>query len=122
MSKIKISEAKKIREQLDFTHLVIFGIDKDNGQHVVTHGKTVLQANEAANFGNNLKELLSWPDHLCNTKPIERICENCSYFQRSHHHSCDVIQSNMHGKCMFNPEPVKRYEQDRACGNFEPAN
>jgi len=120
MAKIKISEAKKIREQFEFTHLVIFGIGKDNRQHVATHGDTQAHAKEAAKLGDELKKLLNWPDHLCNSKPLERICENCSFFQRGYHRPGDVIQSNMHGKCMFNPEPIKRYEQNRACGNFEP--
>lgn len=120
MSKIKISEAKKIREQFNFSHLVIFGIDKDNRQHVATHGDSKIEADEAAKLGNDLKRLLNWPDHLCKSKPLERICENCSFWQRKKHDPGYPIPENWTGKCMFNPEPVVRYEQDRACGNFEP--
>lgn len=49
---IKIKEAKQIREKFEFTHLVILGISEDGAQHVATHGKTVLQAKEAAAMGN----------------------------------------------------------------------
>jgi len=118
---ISIKEVKQIRENFGFTHLVILGISNDGKHHVATHGKTVVQAKEAANIGNQLKKEIGWPQNLCNSKPLERICEHCSFWQRGYHHPGDVIQSNMHGKCMFNPEPTKRYEQDRACGNFEPS-
>lgn len=119
---ITIKEAKQLREKLGYTHLVILGISSDCTQHVTTHGKTSVQAKEAANMGNNLKKYLEWPLNLCNSKPLERICSNCDFWQRGYHRPGDVIQSNMHGKCMFTPETIKRYEQDRACGNFEPSN
>jgi hypothetical protein len=118
---ISIKEVKQLRENFGFTHLVIFGISNDGKQHVATHGKTAVQAKEAAFMGNNLKKDLGWPSNLCNSKPLERICEYCSYWQRGYHSPGDVIQSNMHGKCLFSPEPIKRFEQDRACINFEPS-
>jgi hypothetical protein len=48
---ISINEAKQIREQFGFTHIVILGIDKDCKQHVATHGnnkqsETVLTESE----------------------------------------------------------------------------
>jgi hypothetical protein len=118
---ISIKEVKKLRENFGFTHLVILGISNDGEQHVATHGKTVTQSKEAANMGTRLKKVLGWPANLCYTKPLERICAHCDYWQRGYHHPGDVIESNMHGKCMFKPEPIKRYEEDRACGEFEPS-
>ena len=118
---ISIKEAKQIREQFGFTHIVILGIDEDCKQYVATHGKSRVNSKQAADMGNHMKKELHWPVKDCNAKPLERICQNCSFFQRGYHRPGDVIQSNMHGKCMFNPEPIKRYEQDRACGNFEPS-
>jgi len=117
---ITIKEAKELRERFGFTHLVILGISSDGTQHVATHGKTNVHAKEAATMGNHLKKELGWPADKCNSKPLERICGNCSFWQRGYHSPGDVIQSNMHGKCMFNPEPIRRYEEDKACGNFEP--
>jgi len=118
---MKIKEVKNIREQFNFTHLVILGIKSDGKQHIATHGKTLIQAKEAANIGNQLKKKLEWPSNISNSEPLERKCENCSFWQRGYHRPGDVIESNMHGKCMFNPDPIKRYEQDRACGYFEPS-
>lgn len=117
---MKIKDVKKIREQFNFTHVVIFGIDEEGGQQVATHGKSRTESEQAADMGNRLKKELHWPQSLCNAKPLERICENCSFFQRGYHRPGDVIQANMHGTCMFNPEPSRRYEKDRACGQFEP--
>ena len=37
---ISINEAKQIREQFGFTHIVILGIDKEGKQNVATHGKS----------------------------------------------------------------------------------
>ena len=117
---IDVKAVKQIREQLNLTHIMILGIDYDGEQCVATHGKSVADAKEAAELGNELKKLLEWPDKLCHSKPLERICENCSYFQRGYHRPGDAIQSNMHGQCMAKCDPVNRYEKDRACINFEP--
>ncbi len=118
---IKINEVKKIREQLNFTHLIMFGISEDGSQHVATHGKTQLQAKGAAKLGNSLKNKLGWPKDECNSKPLERMCRNCDYWQRGYHRPGDIIEENMDGKCMFNVKPCKRMEKDRACNNFEPS-
>lgn len=118
---IPAKKAKQIREELGLTHLVIFGITPDSVQHIATHGKTRSQAAESALFGNHIKHDLGWPLKDCQSKPLERKCENCDYWQRGYHRPGDVIEKNMHGKCMFNPEPIKRFEEDRACGNFEPS-
>ncbi len=117
---ITIKQTKEIREKLGLNGIVIFGYDENLNQHVASHGKSGLDARQTAKFGNDLKKHLGWPKELCNTKPLERICQNCSFFQRGYHSPGDVIQSNMHGKCMFNPEPIKRHEQDRACAHLEP--
>jgi hypothetical protein len=117
---ISIKEAKQIREKFGFTHIVILGVDEQGNQNVATHGKSRANAKQAADMGNHMKKELHWPVKNCNTKPLERICAHCDFWQRGYHHPGDVIQSNMHGKCMFNPEPIKRYEQDIACGQFLP--
>lgn len=109
--KVSIKEAKKIRESLGFTHLIIFGKDKEGVQHIVTHGETVVDAKEAAGAGNELKKFLKWPEELCSAKPMERLCKNCSYFQQ---------EKCVDGKCMYAPKSVRREREDRACGMFEP--
>lgn len=117
---ITIKELKEIRESLGLTHIIIFGVDEKGMQHVATHGKTITQAKEASEMGNNLKRHLKWPEKLCNLKPLERICQNCTFWQRGYHRPGDVIESNMHGSCMYSPAKAKRFEQDNACGSFEP--
>lgn len=117
---IPISRAKQIREEFGFTHLVIFGLSPDNVQYVATHGATVKQAKEAANFGNNLKRSMEWPEHECKTKPLQRKCELCTYWKRKKIDHSSRIPEDWPGNCMFNPEPSFRYAEDRACNHFEP--
>ena len=117
---ISIKEAKQLREKLGLTHLVILGVSDDGKQHVATHGKSIVQAKEAANMGNNLKKEIGWPSSLCHSQPLERKCENCSYWQRKRLDHSERIPENWPGRCMFNPEPIIRYAEDRACVNFEP--
>ena len=77
-------------------------------------------AKEAAEAGNKLKTYLGWPENLCKSKPIKRICQNCEYWQADYHTPGAVWQDTTKGKCMFGIQPVVRYEDDRACNNFEP--
>ena len=117
---IKISKAKEIMGSLGFTHLVIFGISKDGKQHVATHGKTKRQAREAAEAGNNLKKRLGWPGNLCNSKPLEGICGNCSFWQSRYHAPGSAISNDVRGACMLKAESTNRFEKDIACLSFEP--
>lgn len=117
---IPIKKAKQIRVELGLTHLVIFGITPDGIQHVATHGDSKLNANEAANAGNKLKKELGWPLDLCNSKPIERICENCEYWQRNEIHYSERIPKPWPGKCLWLPQKIERYDKDIACCNLSP--
>ena len=78
---MKIKELKNIQEKLGFTHLVVFGIDKKGKFHVGSHGKSASNSYEAAEAANNLKKMLDFPSHLCNTLPLQRICGNCYYYE-----------------------------------------
>jgi hypothetical protein len=99
---------------------VVFGLDGDNRQYVATHGKSKLDAQYAADMGNNLKKVLNWPPEKCNTKPLERVCKNCGFWQEKRIDHSERIPENWPGSCMFNPDPTNRREKDIACGNFEP--
>jgi hypothetical protein len=44
MKNVTIATAKEIREQIGATRLVLFAIAEDGTQHVVTHGKTQIDA------------------------------------------------------------------------------
>ena len=115
---MKINEVKEIREKFDYTHIVILGIDREGGQHVATHGLSKTNAEQAAEMGNRLKKKLHWPVKTYNVKPLERICAHCDYWQRGYHRPGDVIKENQNGKCMYNPDPILRFEKDIACGQF----
>ena len=117
---ITIKKAKQIRENLGFSHLVIFGITPDGEQHIATHGDSKSNAKEAATAGNNLKKSLGWPPHLCNSTPLSRICEHCSFWQAHFHRPGDRIPNNAIGDCMFNPNRNERCSQDIACIHFDP--
>ncbi len=117
---ISIKQAKQIREQLQLTHIIIFGISEDGSQHVATHGKSQLHAKEAANMGNQMKKQLDWPAEHCKSQPIKRVCENCSFWQRDHiDHSCR-IPDNWPGQCLYEPTKIRRYAEDISCSHFEP--
>lgn len=117
---ITIDEVKKLREKHEFTHVVVLGIDSDGSQHVATHGKSSANAKQAADLGNQIKRALHWPSVKCNEKPLSRICSNCDYWQRGYHIPGTPIEDNQKGQCMFNPDPIVRFEKDIACGQFLP--
>lgn len=117
---IRIGKVKEIREELDLSHIVIFGISFDGSQQVATHGKTKVNAKEAANAGNKLKSSLGWPDNLCHSKPLERICGNCSFWKMKKIEPGDRIPKPWPGFCYYEPTKVQRFEDDIACGHFEP--
>ena len=78
---IAIKKVKQIREELGFIHLIIFGIDENGKQYVATHRLSKKDAKEAAEAGNRLKLCLGWPENLCRSKPLERICKNCEWYE-----------------------------------------
>ncbi len=117
MSRITIAEAKKLREIVGATHLIAFIVMPDGEQHVVTHGKTEANAQQAADLGNNLKEKLGWPKEFCESKPLVRMCENCSYYKPPYHRPGSPSSGS--GHCMWEPHQVPVSEKDK-CHHFEP--
>ena len=119
---IPIAEAKRIREKLGATHLVLFAIDQEGSQVVATHGQTTAQAKEAAAAGNKLKAALGWPTDLCQAKPLDRTCGNCAYFQkeRGTFYMNSGYDERVYGHCMAEPKPIGRAATDCACLHFEP--
>lgn len=118
--KIPIATVKEMRERLGATHLVLFAVDAD-GQHVATHGESEQHAREAAKAGNKLKSALGWPEDLCATNPLPRICKNCVFFKPDHGMWCFNGWSGdgSSGHCLVEPG-VKRVGADHGCRHFEP--
>ena len=112
MKKISIKQAKETREALGFKQIVILGIDNDFKQHVVTHGDTSKDADIAAKLGNDLKKILKWPEEICNTKPLKRVCYNCHFLQ--------VAPVGNYEECTYEPMKAIRTKEDISCCNFEP--
>ncbi len=120
MGKIPIAVAKRWREEVGATHLVVFAVDEDGSQHVATHGRTEADAAEAARAGNKLKAALGWPEGLCRAKPLERKCENCAYFERDPGRSyANCFKHAEEGDCLYGRPPTRTH-QDRKCADFEP--
>lgn len=117
---IPIKAVKKIREDLQFTHLVLYGIDETGRQHICTHGKSKADARESAEAGNSLKKALKWPEDLCNSKPLERICKNCEFWKVRNYHYSERVPQYCEGNCYYSLIPASRIENDPACCHFEP--
>ena len=118
---IPIKEIKRIREELNFTHIVIFGVDANNKQYVATHGLTAKNAKEAAEAGNKLKSVLGWPEALCNDKPLERICKNCNWYEPDYGIFCanGWTRDGSDGYCLLEPEKIPTKANSK-CSFFEP--
>jgi hypothetical protein len=122
MNTIPIEYAKEARESIGATHLVIFAVTEDGQQHVATHGETRVNAQEAAKAGNKLKSALGWPDELCKSKPLPRLCENCAYWKADWGMHCmnGWTGDGTKGHCHLEPKRVA-VVHDNTCRHFEPS-
>ena len=119
MKRISVAQAKHVREYLNVERVVILARCSDLIDHVATHGKTIEHAKEAAIMGNQLKRYLEWPESACNSKPLERLCKNCSFHDAGFQRGGYGYDEN-NNLCMFGPVVIKRAGSCRACHNFEP--
>lgn len=119
---IPISEAKRVLNDNDMAHVVIFAVSADGQQHVATFGKTRANARQAAEAGNKLKAALGWPGNLCNSVPLERICKNCDFYKPDYGMWCFNGWSgdSSVGICLQLPVKTNRNADDRACSFMEP--
>ena len=68
--RIPVSDAKRIAEAHGYDQVVVWAWDKASGrQHVTTYGKTVLDCEQAAIAGNNVKRAAGWAEGECNAMP-----------------------------------------------------
>ena len=118
---ISVKETKRIREHLNCTHIVIFGVDENGNQHVATHGETAQNAIEAAKAGNNLKEALGWDSALCRSMPVTRNCKNCFYYKPDYGHHCmnGWSQDGSTGHCEYEIENIAT-DAESKCHCFQP--
>ena len=118
---IKINAAKEIADEYGWPVVVIFAADYDGQQHVTTYGTTNLDSKNAAKAGNNLKKSLGWPENLCQSVPVERICENCRFYDPDYGIHCFNGWSGdgSSGWCLVEPGKEKREGKNVACRFFE---
>lgn len=62
-NRIPIKDLKEFAKAQGLTHAILFAFDGER-QHVVTHGSNDNECSQAADFGNELKEALGWPESL----------------------------------------------------------
>jgi len=107
---IPIKKAQEICVDYDKSHVLIYVYDNIlNVTQVLTYGKSEKNASEIANFGNQFKEWLKFPEELCKSVPMCRICGNCRYFNPANSLNNSSYNTNKHGMCFSNPIAVERY-------------
>ena len=121
MSPISISTIKAIREDIGAAYVILFAVDENGHQHVATHGDSEADASDAARMGNDLKTALGWPENLCKSRPLPRICGNCSYWKVDWgmHRFNGWTGDGTRGWCWAEPKHVGT-TKDNTCGFFSP--
>ena len=66
--RISIAAARRFLNEQKCTHVIIYAHDGTSG-HVITCGKSIEHAGQAADFGNKLKQQLGWPESLTADQP-----------------------------------------------------
>ncbi len=68
--RIPIQVCKDIVKKYDQSQAILVTWDrKSNITNVVTYGKTLDDAEQAAKGGNNIKKILRFPEDMCNSIP-----------------------------------------------------
>lgn len=112
---VSIKRMAELREELGLTHLILFGINEDNSQVIATHGKSEKQAIKAADYGNNLKKHLGFPEKMCNSEPVKRECYYCDFYQNP-----PGSFERLPGYCCYNVPKQQVWSDRKSCGNFVP--
>lgn len=73
---IPISKAKEISKEFNCSKVIIYAIEDDVTEHVVTYGETKKDCLEAVEIGNDIKRLMGWPEEECYVKPDENVLKN----------------------------------------------
>lgn len=63
--KIPHEELQAIAARYGLSYVIMLAYEPDgNREHVVTWGKSIVESDQAAQFGNKLKDALGWPETL----------------------------------------------------------
>lgn len=62
---VPIERLKELSKQYHLSHLILFAYHPESKEHhIVTYGQTQEGCGQAADFGNQLKDALGWPESL----------------------------------------------------------
>ena len=63
--RIPIKAAKELASKYGLSHVIIFAHQREPYlDHIVTFGHSLEECEQAAQFGNTLKDALGWPENL----------------------------------------------------------
>jgi hypothetical protein len=67
--RIPIAAAKRIADEHGCSQVIVLAFDTEGRTHVVTYGRTLKDCEQAAAGGNKMKQVMGWPEELCQAKP-----------------------------------------------------
>lgn len=73
---IPINKAKEISKEFNCSKVIIYAIEDDWTEHVVTYGESKRDCLDAAEMGNDIKRLMGWPEEECHAKPDKKTLDS----------------------------------------------
>jgi len=71
---IPISAAREFAKNYEKDQVIVLSFSRSDGKTwVTTYGKTAEDCEQAALGGNKLKQVMGWPEELCNAKPSRQV-------------------------------------------------
>ena len=62
--KIPIKVLKELAQKYGYSHVVMFAAGSKNMQYIATYGRRIKDCDQAAQFGDLMKDVLGWPEKL----------------------------------------------------------
>jgi hypothetical protein len=63
--RLPIKALRELAKRYGYSHVVAYAYDaKNKMQHIATWGRTIYECDQAAQFGNFMKDALLWPESL----------------------------------------------------------
>lgn len=63
--RLPITALKELAQKYGYSHVIVYAYDsKDRMQHIATYGRTITECDQAAQFGDMMKDALRWPESL----------------------------------------------------------
>ena len=63
--RLPIKALRELAKKFGYSHVVVFAYDRNkNMSHIATYGRTIKECDQAAQFGDMLKDALHWPESL----------------------------------------------------------